>query len=29
LNHDILYSRDSALLPDNVEFACDGMVIES
>ena len=29
LNHDILYSRDSSLLPDNVEFAYDGLVLES
>lgn len=28
LNHDIMYSRDSRLLPDNVEFAYDGLVIE-
>lgn len=29
LNHDIMYSRDSALLPENVEFAYDGLVVES
>ncbi|MEW6362566.1 MAG: MBL fold metallo-hydrolase [Pyrinomonadaceae bacterium] len=28
LNHDILHSRDSRLLPDNVEFAYDGLSIE-
>jgi phosphoribosyl 1,2-cyclic phosphate phosphodiesterase len=28
LNHDILHERDSKLLPDNVEFAWDGLVIE-
>jgi phosphoribosyl 1,2-cyclic phosphate phosphodiesterase len=28
LNHDILYERDSKLLPDNVQFAFDGLVIE-
>lgn len=28
LNHDILHARDSKLLPDNVEFAYDGLVIE-
>lgn len=27
LNHDILYSRDSKLLPENVEFAYDGMIV--
>lgn len=27
LNHDILYQRDSALLPKNVEFAYDGLVV--
>ncbi|HQZ81928.1 MAG TPA: MBL fold metallo-hydrolase [Pyrinomonadaceae bacterium] len=29
LNHDILHERDSKLLPDNVEFAFDGLVIEA
>ena len=29
LNHDILHERDSALLPDNVKFAYDGLDIES
>jgi len=29
LNHDIMYERDSKLLPDNVEFAYDGLVVES
>ena len=28
LNHDILYERDSKLLPDNVQFGYDGLVIE-
>jgi phosphoribosyl 1,2-cyclic phosphate phosphodiesterase len=28
LNHDVLYARDSKLLPENVEFAYDGLVIE-
>jgi phosphoribosyl 1,2-cyclic phosphate phosphodiesterase len=28
LNHDILHARDSKLLPDNVEFSYDGLVIE-
>lgn len=28
LNHDFLHERDSALLPENVEFAYDGLVIE-
>ena len=28
LNHDILYQRDSVLLPDNVKFAFDGLVVE-
>jgi len=28
LNHDILYRRDSKLLPDNVQFACDELVVE-
>ena len=27
LNHDILYKRDSVLLPDNVQFAYDGLVV--
>jgi phosphoribosyl 1,2-cyclic phosphate phosphodiesterase len=27
LNHDIMYERDSHLLPDNVRFAYDGLVI--
>jgi phosphoribosyl 1,2-cyclic phosphate phosphodiesterase len=27
LNHDILYERDSNLLPENVEFAYDGLVV--
>ena len=29
LNHDILHERDSALLPDNVQFAYDGLILES
>jgi phosphoribosyl 1,2-cyclic phosphate phosphodiesterase len=28
LNHDVLYERDSKLLPDNVRFAYDGLVVE-
>jgi phosphoribosyl 1,2-cyclic phosphate phosphodiesterase len=28
LNHDIMHERDSRLLPDNVEFAYDGLVVE-
>lgn len=28
LNHDVLYARDSRLLPDNVQFAVDGLVVE-
>jgi len=28
LNHDILHERDSRLLPDNVEFAYDGLVVD-
>lgn len=28
LNHDILYERDSKLLPDNVQFAYDELVVE-
>ena len=28
LNHDVMYSRDSELLPPNVEFAYDGLVVE-
>ncbi len=28
LNHDVLHSRDSRLLPDNVSFAYDEMVVE-
>ena len=28
LNHDILYDRDSGLLPPNVQFAYDGLVVE-
>jgi phosphoribosyl 1,2-cyclic phosphate phosphodiesterase len=28
LNHDILHERDSKLLPDNVQFAWDGLVVE-
>lgn len=28
LNHDILYERDKRLLPDNVEFAWDGLVVD-
>ena len=29
LNHDIMYKRDSRLLPDNVEFAWDQLVVEA
>ncbi len=29
LNHDIMYERDKHLLPDNVEFGYDGLVVES
>ena len=29
LNHDVMYSRDSNLLPPNVEFAYDGLVVNS
>ena len=28
LNHDVMYERDSHLLPENVQFAYDGLVIE-
>jgi phosphoribosyl 1,2-cyclic phosphate phosphodiesterase len=28
LNHDVMYSRDSTLLPENVQFAYDGLAIE-
>lgn len=28
LNHDVLHERDSKLLPDNVQFAYDGLVIK-
>jgi phosphoribosyl 1,2-cyclic phosphate phosphodiesterase len=28
LNHDVLYERDSKLLPDNVQFAYDELVVE-
>ncbi|MDQ3322464.1 MAG: MBL fold metallo-hydrolase [Acidobacteriota bacterium] len=28
LNHDVLYDRDSRLLPDNVQFAYDELVVE-
>ena len=28
LNHDIMYERDSHLLPDNVKFAYDGLVVD-
>lgn len=28
LNHDILYERDSKLLPDNVKFAVDELIVE-
>ena len=28
LNHDILHERDSRMLPENVEFAYDGLVVE-
>ncbi|HMJ07720.1 MAG TPA: MBL fold metallo-hydrolase [Pyrinomonadaceae bacterium] len=27
LNHDIMYTRDSRLLPNNVEFAYDGLIV--
>jgi len=29
LNHDVLYERDSKLLPPHVQFAYDGLVLES
>ena len=29
LNHDVLYERDSKLLPSHVQFAYDGLVLES
>jgi len=29
LNHDVMHSRDSKLLPPNVEFAYDGLVVEN
>jgi phosphoribosyl 1,2-cyclic phosphate phosphodiesterase len=29
LNHDVMYARDSSLLPENVQFAYDGLVIGS
>lgn len=29
LNHDVLYERDSKLLPDNVQFAVDELIVES
>jgi phosphoribosyl 1,2-cyclic phosphate phosphodiesterase len=29
LNHDVLYERDSKLLPSNVQFAYDGLVLDS
>jgi phosphoribosyl 1,2-cyclic phosphate phosphodiesterase len=29
LNHDVMYARDSHLLPENVQFAFDGLVIGS
>jgi phosphoribosyl 1,2-cyclic phosphate phosphodiesterase len=29
LNHDIMYERDSHLLPENVQFAYDGLVVEN
>ena len=28
LNHDVMFERDSSLLPENVEFAYDGLIIE-
>lgn len=28
LNHDILFGRDATLLPDNVQFASDGLTVE-
>ena len=29
LNHDVMYERDSKLLPSNVQLGCDGLVIEA
>jgi phosphoribosyl 1,2-cyclic phosphate phosphodiesterase len=28
LNHDIMYERDAHLLPENVHFAYDGLIVE-
>ena len=28
LNHDIMYKRESNLLPENVRFAYDGLIVE-
>jgi phosphoribosyl 1,2-cyclic phosphate phosphodiesterase len=28
LNHDIMYERDKHLLPDNVQFAYDELIVE-
>jgi phosphoribosyl 1,2-cyclic phosphate phosphodiesterase len=28
LNHEFLYARDSKLLPENVEFSYDGLIVE-
>lgn len=28
LNHDVMHERDAHLLPQNVQFACDGLIVE-